>query len=71
MKKLLSAAALVALIATPAAAKTYPNRPMHQASVSLGSPQTVDNLAFRGAQLMGQDPDPRVRFELERDNPTY
>ena len=50
---------------------THPHRQMHQAPVSLGSPQVFDNLAFRGAQIMGQDPDPRVRFELERDNPTY
>jgi hypothetical protein len=74
MRKIMSIAALVALIATPAFAKTHTvNRnEMREAPVSLGAPQAYPgDRAFRGAQVMGQDPDSHVRFELGRDNPTY
>ena len=67
MKKVLIVAALAALVATPAAAKHS-----HNAPVALPQGDLISSdVALRGASVMGQDPDARVRFELSRDNPFY
>jgi hypothetical protein len=79
MRHIIVIAALAALTVTPASANTRrhmysPNigLPSHQASASLATPQASrSDLAIRGGQVMGEDPDPRVRFELQRDNPYY
>jgi hypothetical protein len=79
MRHIIFIAALAALTATPAAANTrhplhstHTGLPLRHATASLAAPQaSSSDLAIRGAQVMGEDPDPRVRFELQRDNPYY
>jgi hypothetical protein len=70
MRNLILIAALAALTATPASANT--RHEMHQVPASLAAPMASNSdLAIRGGQIMGQDPDANVRFALRRDNPTY
>jgi hypothetical protein len=52
MKTLLAAAALVAAIASPAFAQ-----PPHRSG----------NDVYSGNQYLGSDPDPNVRFEIQRE----
>ena len=70
MRKVLIVAALVALSATSASART--SRSLHHAPVALTDNQAfAPDLAFRAGKVVGEDPDARVRFELQRDNPFY
>jgi hypothetical protein len=79
MRYILVIAALAALPATPASANSRhllhssnTQNHLHQAWPSLATSQASrSDLAIKGGQVMGEDPDPRVRFELERDNPFY
>ena len=77
MKKLVLAAALATLVATPALAQyqQYPTAPHHvrvdrlagvraQALPSVGS-----NTVIVDGQYAGADPDPNVRLQLQRDFP--
>jgi hypothetical protein len=57
MKKILVAFALVSTMAAPVYAKTV----KHTAPATQGA--SVDN----GADYVGQDPDPRIQSELNRD----
>ncbi len=52
--------------ATSASAATP--RHWHNAPVSLNEDHS---LAIKGGNVVGEDPDARVRFELQRDNPYY
>ena len=76
MKKLVLAAALATLVATPALAQyQYSTAPRHvgmdrlagiraQAQPSVGS-----NTVIVDGQYAGADPDPNVRLQLQRDFP--
>jgi len=60
MKKILVAFALVSTMAAPVYAKTV----RHAAPATQGV--SVDN----GADFVGQDPDPRIQSDLNRDPPS-
>jgi hypothetical protein len=65
MKKLLTAVAFAALVATPALAKTH----------HMTAPASADSYAFASGpdavivngEVIGADPDPNVRLQIERD----
>jgi hypothetical protein len=66
-KIVLTAFGLAALLATPAFAQKHHHRayaPGPYASVN--APNAVE-----GQTVIGTDPDPQIRFELERDSSTY
>ena len=66
-KIILTAFGLAALVATPAFAQKHSHRaaaPGPYASVN--GPTIVEN-----SRPVGTDPDPQIRFELERDSSTY
>ena len=70
MRNVIIIATLAALTATPALANT--RHDWRQAPVSLaGSQEYVSDLAVKGGNVMGQDPDAHVRFELRRNNPGF
>jgi hypothetical protein len=70
MRKALIVAALAALVATPASARA--SRQLHHAAASLTENDARgSDPAIRAGKVMGEDPDARVRFELQRDNPFY
>lgn len=70
MRMVLIAAALAVLAAAPAAART--SHHAHRTPVAQPQgPLVSSDAALRGGFVMGADPDPRVRFELSRDNPYY
>ena len=65
IKVLLSAVALTALVAAPAVAKSR-TQPHHTAPTQvLRSSTGVRD--YVGGEILGTDPDPRVRYELRRD----
>lgn len=65
MKKLLTAVAFAALVATPALAKTH----------NMTTPASADSYAFAAGpnavivngEVIGADPDPSIRLQIERD----
>ncbi|HUI98160.1 MAG TPA: hypothetical protein VLX44_20590 [Xanthobacteraceae bacterium] len=66
-KIVLTAFGLAALLAAPAFAQKHAHRayaPGPYASVNGPS-------AIEGHTVIGTDPDPQIRFELERDSSTY
>jgi hypothetical protein len=70
MRKALIVTALAALAATPASAGA--SRQLHQSAASLNKNETwAPGHAVRAGKVVGEDPDARVRFELQRDNPSY
>ena len=58
---------LATLIATPAFAQKPTHRAAAGAYASSAQPAPVVNNGYN----VGTDPDPSIRFELERDAPTY
>jgi hypothetical protein len=63
MKILLAAAALAALVTSPAFAQTARQYPAESAwAASVPSDAVIDE-----GMIIGQDPDPNVRLELRRD----
>jgi hypothetical protein len=62
LKVLLSAAALIALVAAPAVAKSRTQQ-LH----TVLAPAYRSTTVIEAGQLLGADPDPRIRFELRRD----
>jgi hypothetical protein len=77
MKKLVLAAALATLVATPAFAQyqsTY--APRHAGADSLAGiraqaqPSVRGDAVYVNGQYVGADPDPNVRLELRRDIPS-
>jgi hypothetical protein len=72
-KMLFTALGLATLVATPAfaekptqAQRTYSNS-YNGAYASAGQPGPL----VYGGRVIGTDPDPSIRFELDRDSPTY
>ncbi|HEY0224659.1 MAG TPA: hypothetical protein VGC38_09110 [Pseudolabrys sp.] len=75
MKKLLlTTAALIALAASPAFAKTHHSQAMDaQASAESSSDEpgylaSSPNAVIDDGQVVGVDPDPNIRFQLLRDH---
>jgi hypothetical protein len=65
-KMVLTVLGLAALVATPA----FAQKPTHRAAnayASAAQPAPVTSSGYN----VGTDPDANVRFELERDAPTY
>jgi hypothetical protein len=65
-KMMLTLLGLAALVATPALAK-----PAHRAQVSSGAYASVNEPVVSDGRVIGTDPDPSIRFELQRDSSTY
>jgi hypothetical protein len=65
LKVLLSAAALAALVTAPAVAKSR-TQPHHTAPTQAPRNSTYVRDYVTG-EILGTDPDPRVRYELRRD----
>jgi hypothetical protein len=63
---MLTALGLATLVATPA----FAQKPAHHASGPYASAAQPAPVVSNGYSL-GTDPDANVRFELERDAPTY
>ncbi len=61
----LSALGLAMVIVTPA----FAQKPTHRVSPAAYASATEPHLT--GGRVIGTDPDPSIRFELERDAPTY
>jgi hypothetical protein len=68
LKVLLSAVALAALVAAPAVAKSRA-QPHHSAPTQAHRSSTgVTGVRdYMTGEILGTDPDPRVRYELKRD----
>ncbi|MCC6948978.1 MAG: hypothetical protein IT539_14530 [Bradyrhizobiaceae bacterium] len=68
MKKLFLAATLAACTAVPAFAQDYyyPGQYLQYPGQYLGPDVVID-----GNQIIGQDPDPNVRFDLRRNAECY
>ena len=76
MKKLVLAAALATLVATPALAQSqYSTAPRHVGMDRLAGiraqalPSVGSNTVIVDGQYAGADPDPNVRLQLQRDFP--
>jgi hypothetical protein len=70
MKKVIVAVALTTIMAGPAFARTTTIR--HDVAPRVGGSSTIRNEPardFEGPAYVGQDPDPRIRLELRRDQP--
>jgi len=65
-KIILTALGLAALLATPAFAQKHAHR-----AYAPGPYASVNGTAIEGHTVIGTDPDPQIRFELERDSSTY
>ncbi len=57
---------LATLVATPAFAQKQAHRAYSAAYASAIEPQVVSQ-----GRVIGTDPDPSIRFELQRDSTTY
>ena len=68
IKVALLAATGMALLATPASARYYPQRTHHHGP-ALGVFR--DDTVIEAGTYLGRDPDPNVRFELRRDDTAY
>jgi hypothetical protein len=72
-KTLLTAVSLAALVATPAFAQKH-RAHVQDAYASAAEPAYQGyqgGTVVSGGRVIGADPDPQVRFELERDATTY
>ncbi len=68
MKKTIAALILAAVAASPAMAKTNPHRVMTEQSYgSLAAVNTTGPIVVEYGMVVGQDPDPAIRLELQRD----
>jgi hypothetical protein len=65
-KIVLTAFGLAALVATPAFAQKHNHHAATGPYASVNEPPVVEN-----GRAIGTDPDPQIRFELERDSSTY
>jgi hypothetical protein len=65
LKVVLSAVALAALMAAPAVAKSR-TQPRHAAPTQVHR-NSADVRDYLTGEVLGTDPDPRVRYELKRD----
>jgi len=65
-KMVLTVVGLATLVATPA----FAQKPTHRAANAYASAVQPAPVASRGTYV-GTDPDANVRFELNRDAPTY
>jgi hypothetical protein len=65
LKVLLSVAAVAGLVAAPAEAKSR-TQPRH-AAVTQAHRNGTDVRDYVTGEVLGTDPDPRVRYELKRD----
>jgi hypothetical protein len=65
VKVLLSAVPLAILVAAPAVAKSR-TQPHHTASTQAHR-RSTDIRDIQTGEMLGTDPDPRVRYELRRD----
>ena len=63
MKTLLAAAAVAALIVSPAVAQTARQHP----AISAQATSVPRGAVIEEGKIVGQDPDPNVRLELRRD----
>jgi hypothetical protein len=66
-KMALTVLGLATLIASPAFAQKPTHRAANGAYASTAQPAPVTSNGYN----VGTDPDPSIRFELERDAPTY
>jgi hypothetical protein len=66
-KIVLTAFGLAALIATPAFAQKH----AHRAPASGPYASINESRVWENGRAIGTDPDPQIRFELERDSSTY
>jgi hypothetical protein len=68
-KMVLTVIGLAALVATPA----FAQKPTHRAAANNGAYASAAQPApiVSNGYNVGTDPDPSIRFELERDAPTY
>jgi len=71
-KRVVTAVALAALLATPAFAKTRKHQPQQPAAATQGLYNRVDSNAVVNwdGVVIGADPDPSIRAYLLRDDPT-
>ena len=67
MKTMITVLGLAALVATPAFAQKPTHRANADAYASVAHPAPVVSYGYN----VGTDPDRNIRFELERDTPTY
>jgi hypothetical protein len=66
MKTLVAAAALAALITTPALAQTFDRLGSNPQSVQTAPRAGAPDAVMKGRQMIGRDPDPWVRNEILR-----
>jgi hypothetical protein len=78
MKMFIATAAIVALIASPALARTKQQRHVIPAPSPVGvlaADPVLESLhpgaVFWEGRYIGQDPDPQIRFDLRRQAPYY
>jgi hypothetical protein len=64
---ILTVVGLATLVATPAFAQKPTHHAANGAYASTAQPAPVTSSGYN----VGTDPDPSIRFELERDAPTY
>jgi hypothetical protein len=74
MKMLLATVALAATIASPALAQTASRVPNQVRNPSVQTtdhqrPSSVNNVYNSAGKFVGSDPDPRIREDLQRDEP--
>ena len=67
MKTMITVLGLATLIATPA----FAQKPTHRASAGAYASAAQPAPVVSNGYNVGTDPDPSIRFELERDAPTY
>jgi hypothetical protein len=66
MKNVFAAAAITALIASPALAQSELTGQTERLAQAQGGASSDD--VYFGTKWLGRDPDPNVRFEMRRDN---
>jgi hypothetical protein len=69
LKRLMAAAAVAGLFGTPALAATQAQRHARVPQQPYAASQ--DPVTAPDGQAIGADPDPSIRFELNRDSSTY
>jgi heat shock protein HslJ len=69
MRTILIVGALAVLVAAPVSAKAP--RHLNHSAASLTENDAASDLSFKAGKVVGQDPDARIRFEMQRDNPFY
>ncbi|HEY2136743.1 MAG TPA: hypothetical protein VGH49_12695 [Xanthobacteraceae bacterium] len=66
-KTLLTVLGLATLVATPA----FAAKPSHRTQVPDAYASAIDHPVVTEGRVIGTDPDPAIRSELERDSSTY